>query len=618
MEQQGRASTGSQGEQTQCGTVASAVPVLPSTAELAGFFALASDLLCTVDTSDAFVALNPAWQALLGWSPEELRGRSFHELVHPDDRQKGWEALGVLRSERRIVSFEGRVSSKHGGMRRVHWRIGRTEGDGWQGVGRDVTDRRHIERELVTCLATVPDLLARVSPEGVVQWVNDGSLGTAGGLAVGSLLMEAYPPRLRSFVAQCLRRACASAQLTECITLGGAGGALYSCFSPLARDVRAGAAIVLQRRLAQVPELDPAGAMRVLERVAGRVVQAVQTSVSALADQGAERTPAQLQASVNAASALLGEFTALLAGDGGETHAGPVVKSLVPLLETVSGCHQVRLRVAEGVPPVALAAGRLRQLVTQAALLLRELAGEVGDGPLDAQLLCAAAEPCGGGAPELTALRLACSPGGPGQTRLVEYLERECWTHLAALAQDCSCELRLVTGGGGPVSIEFGLPVAEAAPGAVRSRPAVPVEFAGTETILLTEDENVARTGMARYLTSLGYRVVECADGQEALHTIEQSGGTFDALVVDLVMPRMGGLELAERVWASYPALKILFTSGFRGNGLVNADSLDCRQRFLQKPFRLEELARVLRQLLATSTSPGRAWQASEARGASR
>jgi len=100
-------------------------------------------------------------------------------------------------------------------------------------------------------------------------------------------------------------------------------------------------------------------------------------------------------------------------------------------------------------------------------------------------------------------------------------------------------------------------------------------------------------------LRELGYTVHEAANGEEALLVIEQTGKqNIDLLITDLVMPRMGGKELAARMQASHPKTKILFISGYTGELVISQGELDPGTDFLQKPFVPSVLARKVREIL--------------------
>jgi signal transduction histidine kinase/CheY-like chemotaxis protein len=122
---------------------------------------------------------------------------------------------------------------------------------------------------------------------------------------------------------------------------------------------------------------------------------------------------------------------------------------------------------------------------------------------------------------------------------------------------------------------------------------------AGSETVILVEDEEAVRDLAVRTLRGLGYTVIEAANGLEALTAVEQQAEqTYQLLVTDLVMPHMGGDELAKRLRSRYPSLKILFMSGYSDDGLVSKTIQEHRAVFLQKPFATAELVRKIRVAL--------------------
>jgi CheY-like chemotaxis protein len=121
----------------------------------------------------------------------------------------------------------------------------------------------------------------------------------------------------------------------------------------------------------------------------------------------------------------------------------------------------------------------------------------------------------------------------------------------------------------------------------------------GTETLLLVEDEESARALIARGLRGLGYTVLEAANGAEALRVApEPSDEKIDLLVTDVVMPRMSGKELADRLTARHPETRVLFISGYPDDVIARRGVLDAGIALLQKPFSSAELARRMRQLL--------------------
>ncbi len=104
-------------------------------------------------------------------------------------------------------------------------------------------------------------------------------------------------------------------------------------------------------------------------------------------------------------------------------------------------------------------------------------------------------------------------------------------------------------------------------------------------TALLAEDETVVRKLAGELLRRQGFTVVEAADGQEALKAFEAQPDRFDLLVTDVMMPVMGGRELAERAAAIRPSLRILFMSGYTDDTAVRHGIQDKQVNFLPKPF---------------------------------
>ncbi len=121
----------------------------------------------------------------------------------------------------------------------------------------------------------------------------------------------------------------------------------------------------------------------------------------------------------------------------------------------------------------------------------------------------------------------------------------------------------------------------------------------GTETIFLVEDEPVLREMARDILEGYGYRILEASSGKEALGMWNQTRGKIDLLLTDMIMPDgVSGAELAQRLLARQPRLKIIFTSGYTANE-VNPEMLaKTRARFLQKPYTHDMLAKIVRDTL--------------------
>jgi DNA-binding NtrC family response regulator len=112
------------------------------------------------------------------------------------------------------------------------------------------------------------------------------------------------------------------------------------------------------------------------------------------------------------------------------------------------------------------------------------------------------------------------------------------------------------------------------------------------------EDQDGIRDLVGEFLQKSGYRVLSAADGNEALQMAEEQKGPIDLLLTDVVMPNLGGRELALRLTEPRPQMKVLFMSGYPDHGTWSSELVDDSASVLQKPFALETLARKVRVLL--------------------
>jgi len=145
------------------------------------------------------------------------------------------------------------------------------------------------------------------------------------------------------------------------------------------------------------------------------------------------------------------------------------------------------------------------------------------------------------------------------------------------------------------------LPRADAVPEALAAGAVPEASLHGSETILLAEDAEPLRSLIERILKRYGYAVLTAASGSQALELAERHDGPIALLLTDVVMPGMSGRDLAERIIAARPDIRILYTSGYTDAVIVWHGVLDPGVTFLQKPFTPKALARKVREVLDTN-----------------
>jgi PAS domain S-box-containing protein len=136
----------------------------------------------------------------------------------------------------------------------------------------------------------------------------------------------------------------------------------------------------------------------------------------------------------------------------------------------------------------------------------------------------------------------------------------------------------------------------EAASG--QSALAEPEKSTGSETILLVEDQAAIREVISAYLMRLGYNVLTAPDGEAALSIAATQQKSIDLVVTDLLMPNMGGLELATRMKQLHPETRVLFMSGYPDEAIRSQEGLTEDVEVMQKPFSMKSLAAKARSIL--------------------
>ena len=123
----------------------------------------------------------------------------------------------------------------------------------------------------------------------------------------------------------------------------------------------------------------------------------------------------------------------------------------------------------------------------------------------------------------------------------------------------------------------------------------------GTETILIVDDEDLVLEVGQKFLKFMGYQVLTARDGEEALEVYRTHQGKIDLVILDLVMPKMEGGEVFDRLKQISPDVKILISSGYSIDGEASKLLERGAHGFIQKPFDMKQVSQLIRTILNNS-----------------
>jgi PAS domain S-box-containing protein len=156
------------------------------------------------------------------------------------------------------------------------------------------------------------------------------------------------------------------------------------------------------------------------------------------------------------------------------------------------------------------------------------------------------------------------------------------------------------------------LPLAEQSAPSPEPPVSIPVRVGHGESVLLVEDDEGVRQVTKRALEEGGYRVLEAANGRDALALLASTSSRIALVLTDVVMPKMSGRELADRIAELSPGTPVIFTSGYTDGEIVRRGLLDPTAAFIQKPFGPEAILRMVRERVEgtslPSTPPSPSW----------
>ena len=588
------------------------------------------------------VMVNPMACRMIGHRAEDLVGSPL-ETLHPDDE---WGRVADLYDTGfktgNLASFECRVRTRDGGELVADASGTRYDLDGQEVAMlefEDVTESRRVEdalrkaeERLRSVVANAPVVLFAIDESGTFT-LSEGQglarLGLAPGQIVGCSAWELY--RDQPQILASIRRAMAGEEFIERVQVAEIH--FETWHAPIRdADGRPCGVIGVSHDISQQHRLEDqlrqAQKMEAIGRLAGGVAHDFNNLLAAILGHGElmlrrleaghplHRHAEAIQKAATRGALLTRQLLAfsrkeVLAPQVLDIHL--LVAEMEEMLRRLIGEH-IELVIVLGDRPVHVLGdrGQFEQVVMNLAVNARDAMADGGVLTIEVAAVDLAGDPAGG-------------PGRRGPHVTIAVTDTGCGMDDATAAR--IFEPFFTTKGQGKgtglgLSTVYG--VVEQAGGwiEVASRPGAGTTFTvflrrldekagshggegapqdsvrGTESILLAEDEPAVRAMAREALEAQGYTVIEARNGVDALALADAHRGPLHLLVTDVVMPQMGGGELAQRLVAARPGLRVLFMSGYTDDAVVRQGVTEATSAFLQKPFAIGALARKVRETL--------------------
>jgi PAS domain S-box-containing protein len=585
---------------------------------------------------------NPMASRMTGHTAEELCGLTLDELHPAEEWPRLAEHYRAGFSEGNLVPFEGRVRTREGAELLASITGTRYDLDGQEVEMlefQDVTETRRVEEalrnaeeRLRSVVANAPVILFAIDEDGVFT-LSEGqglaSLGLTPGEVVGCSFDELYRDHPR--ILDNIRRAMAGEEFVDRVDVGEIS--FETWYRPtLGPDGRPAGIIgvsndVSQRRRLE-DQLRQAQKMEAIDRLAGGVAHDFNNLLAAIMGHGElllrrldathpqHRHAEAIQKAATRGALLTRQLLAfsrkeVLTPRVLDIHL--VVAEMEEMLRRLIGEH-IELIIVLGDRPVQVRAdrGQLEQVIMNLAVNARDAMTEGGVLTVEVAAVDADARAVDGTPRAGPCVTVAVSDTGCGMDAATAARIFEPFFTTKAQGKGTGLGLSMVYGiveqSGGSIELESTpgqgtsftvfLPRLEEGAGTPGVETTLPISVRGTETVLLAEDEPAVRAVAREALEDHGYRVIEAANGVEALSVARSHTGPLHLLITDMVMPQMGGRELAQRLLAVRPTMRVLYVSGYTDDAHVRQGASEATSAFLHKPFAIGTFARKVRETL--------------------
>ncbi len=619
-------------------------------AERDRLFELSPDLFCIAGFDGYFKQLNPAWEATLGYSRDELLARPYTDFVHPDDQGATLVEARRAQTGRLIHTFENRYRHRDGSWRWFSWNsTPATDEELIYAVARDVTDSREMADALArseegyrSLVEGAQDGIFVVSPEGVITSLNPAFETLTGrsrrewvGKRFEPLVHPDDVPRTLETFEAALEGEYGSAFELRLLAEDGSPVPMELTLTAqqvddqvvallgIARDIRA--RLRLEEQLRRIQKLDSIGRLAAgIAHDFNNLLTVQQASVSLLQmdDELPEHVNEELEEIAGAtdrAAALTRQlllFSRKQAFEMRPVDLNEAIEGLSRILRRVLGEDlSLELDIAGELPLVRADAGMVEQVLLNLAVNARDAMSEGGRLTIRSSttFLDSTRARENPEARPGTFVLLDVTDTGTGISPEVRKHMFEPFFTTKDVGEGTGLGLATAHGivqqhrgwievdsrVGEGTTFRILLPVAEGDAVESSSAPRLPEIPGGDETILVVEDDppvaRIVRTSLERH----GYRVLMAVDGVDALDVWNERGASVDLLLTDMVMPRgVTGRELADRLRRERRGLKVLFTSGYSPDRLPTDPALESATSFLQKPYTVRTLLRAVRDRL--------------------
>ncbi len=617
----------------------------------------ALDAVISMDHAGRILEFNPAAERLFGFARADVLGRDMAELIIPSryrDRHREGMARYLATGETRFLGKRIEILAKRadGSEFPVELAIARISSKGppvFTGFIRDLTAKksaedalRSAEDRLRTVVSESPLIVFALDRNGIYT-VSSGKglarLGRSEGEAVGKSIYEMYReyPEVLANIDRCL----AGEEFSAVVDLDNLSFEVY--YTPV-RNAQGevtglfGVATDITERRSLESQLRHAQKMEAVGRLAGGVAHdfnnlltVIQGHSEVLLGKLGPNEPLrmgveEIQRAGSRGILLTRQLLAFSRRDVAQPEVldlCELVRNVESMLERLLG-EDVRLVTHTRSRGLRVRAdrGQLEQVLANLAVNARDAMPEGGDLVIEvsaAELHSARSE----GQPRLpsgpyVALTVSDQGCGMGEEVLGHLFEPFFTTKeqgkgtglglsvVYGIVRQSGGDIRVESEPGHGATFRIYLPRIDAPqPGAAEGqsgKTGASSIVKGDGTILLVEDEKAVRDLAVEMLQVLGYQVVKADSGEEALTLFEQHRGSIRAVVSDIIMPGMSGIDLARRLVRENANLRILLVSGYARESLADGEFARDGFAFLQKPYTLEDLGRKIMGLLAGSS----------------